>query len=176
MMIDGLELPEVPRAWFVRPDGFDASGTIHGLTHTLRVWVHAQEIAREVALSPWQVEALHHAALWHDIGRVGDHPDYYHGARSTGRAIGLGLHEGLPELVREAAFLAVTHHCGDERYADRALAYTPDPDAFGAVFRVLKDADALDRVRLGGVDTSYLHYPQTRLHVAHAWDFLREIP
>jgi hypothetical protein len=175
MAIDGLWLPDVPRAWFVRPDGVDASDTIHGRGHTLRVWVHAQELASELLLAPWQAEALHYAALWHDIGRVNDHADYYHGARGAGRVIGLGLHEGLEPLVREAALFAVTHHCGSEEHAERSLAYTPDPAGVGIVFRVLWDADALDLVRLGNLDPHRLRHPQSRARVTRALDLLGEI-
>ena len=44
------------------------------------------------------------------------------------------------------------------------------------VFRVLKDADALDRVRLGDLDPSYLRYEVSRESVDRAWELLREIP
>ena len=79
-------------AWFLRPDGHDASRTIHGVRHTLRVWVHAMELASALGFENWQREALHHAAIWHDIGRTHDGADYYHGAKSAGRVVGMGLH------------------------------------------------------------------------------------
>ena len=176
MIVEGLTLPDVPRAWFVRPNGFDASGTVHGLAHTLRVWVHAQALAQTLGLRLWQMEALHHAALWHDIGRVDDNTDYYHGARSAGRVIGLGLHEGLAADVREAALFSCTHHCGSERHAERALLATPAPAGYRAVFRVLKDADALDRVRIHDLDPDQLRHDESRARVPRALELLARLP
>ena len=40
----------------------------------------------------------------------------------------------------------------------------------------LKDADALDRVGLGDLDESYLHFPSSRHLVEHAITVLNEIP
>lgn len=168
-------LPQVPAEWFVRPDGFDASQTIHGIAHTQRVWVHAQEIAEDLSLSQNEVEALHCAALWHDIGRTNDHADYYHGAKSAGRVIGLGLHRPLGDDVREMALYAVTHHSGDEAHAERGVAWTSDPAATLRVIRVLKDADALDRVRLGGLDVSYLRFEVSGQRIERAWNLLHSI-
>ena len=44
------------------------------------------------------------------------------------------------------------------------------------VFRALKDADALDRVRLGDLDTSYLRFASSLLRVDIAWQLLEEFP
>ncbi len=170
-----LALPDIPGEWFVRIDGTDHSAGIHGCGHTLRVWTHATELARELGLPQWQSEAIHYAALWHDIGRIDDGADYYHGARSGGRAVGLGLHDGLDPIVVEAAVFAVTHHCGSEEHAESALKYQLDPEGFSNVFRVLKDADALDRVRLGDLDARYLRFPQSHRRIERAWELLEEI-
>jgi len=79
-------------AWFVRPNGYDASRTIHGVGHTSRVLVHALDLSDALDLSTWERDALGFAALWHDIGRTNDGVDYYHGAKSAGKAVALGLH------------------------------------------------------------------------------------
>lgn len=42
----GLSMPDA--AWFLRPDGRDGSGTIHGIGHTHRVMIHAAELADEL--------------------------------------------------------------------------------------------------------------------------------
>lgn len=83
-MAPGLDIDS---AWFVRPDGRDASRTIHGVGHAARVRVHASEIAAALDLDAWEREVLDYAALWHDIGRTNDGADYYHGAKSAGRTI-----------------------------------------------------------------------------------------
>ncbi|MDO8950557.1 MAG: HD domain-containing protein [Actinomycetota bacterium] len=170
-----MNLPTIPASWFLRLDGIDHSGGIHGRGHALRVWVHATELADEVGLPAWQREAVHYAALWHDIGRIDDGADYYHGARSGGRVLGLGLHEALDPIIAEAAIFAVTHHCGSEHHAELALPHQLDPEGFGTVFRILKDADALDRVRLGDLQERFLRFPQSRTRIERAWVLLDEV-
>ncbi len=113
-------LPSPDPRWFIRPDGKDASRTIHGVTHTLRVMIHAVEIAEGLRVAAWEREAVVLAALWHDIGRTHDGGDYYHGAKSAGKVVGLGLHAGHPQPLVEVALYAATHHSGDERHAERA--------------------------------------------------------
>lgn len=169
------DLPRIPTAWFMRPNGIDGSRGIHGVSHTLRVWVHATAIAAELAMAEWEREAVRLAALWHDIGRTDDDADYYHGAKSAGKVVGLGLHTYTDPIVREVALFAVTHHSGSEEHAESGALWTPNADATLRVFRVLKDADALDRVRLGDLDDSYLRTAAAQLRVDRAYELLREI-
>lgn len=177
-------------AWFVRPNGYDASRTIHGVGHTSRVLVHALDLADALDLATWERDALACAALWHDIGRTTDGVDYYHGAKSAGKAVALGLHCNVAPQVYETALYAITHHCGSQKYGESAASFVTYPvqsagdplfelvDAESAlrVFRLLKDADALDRVRLGDLDTSYLRYDVSRTRVDRARELLLEIP
>lgn len=162
----------VDRDWFTRPDGTDASATIHGIGHTVRVLAHAIEIAEAVGAPEWEREAVTLAALWHDIGRTNDGADYYHGAKSAGKVVGLGLQVGLEDRVREAALFAVTHHSGSERHAQQDGARHREGESILRVFRILKDADALDRVRLGDLDTSYLRFHASLERVDVAWELL----
>lgn len=177
-------------AWFVRPNGYDASRTIHGVGHTSRVLVHALDLADALDLATWERDALACAALWHDIGRTNDGVDYYHGAKSAGKAVALGLHVNVSPQVSETALYAITHHCGSEEHGERAAyhvgywslgagdaTYEPvEAESALRVFRLLKDADALDRVRLGDLDVSHLRYDVSRTRVDRAWELLREIP
>jgi hypothetical protein len=91
--------------------------------------------------------------------------------------VGLGLHLELDELVREVALFSVTHHSGDEKYAAPGARYLPEPEMSLDVFRALKDADALDRVRLGpyDLDPSYLRFPVSHERIEIAWELLGEI-
>ena len=169
-------LPQPDPAWFCRPDGRDGSTGIHGLGHTTRVMVHAHEIADELRVSVLERESVLLAALWHDIGRTHDGADYYHGAKSAGKAVGLGLHAGVDARILELALHAITHHSGDERHGEKASRYLFDQEAALRVFRILKDADALDRVRLGDLDVSYLRFPSSQLRVERAWELLKSVP
>jgi HD superfamily phosphodiesterase len=172
-------LAAVPRpdpAWFLRPDGTDGSPGIHGVGHTVRVLVHAVEIAEALGAVGWERDSVVLAALWHDIGRTDDGADYYHGAKSAGKAVGLGLHRGVDARVLETALHAVTHHSGSEPHGERAARWLPEPDAALRVFRILKDADGLDRVRLGDLDPSYLRLEPSRRRVERASQLLRLFP
>ena len=175
--------------WFVRPSGDDASRSIHGVGHTSRVLIHALDLADALDVSEWEREALACAALWHDIGRTHDGVDYYHGAKSAGKAVALGLHSTIAPMVYETALFAITHHCGSEPHAELAASEVryrvPDveirfervePESALRVFRLLKDADALDRVRLGDLDTRYLRYDASRKRVERAHELLLSIP
>ena len=182
--------PAPDPAWFRRASGYDASASIHGLGHTRRVMIHARAIAQAEGFLAWEQEALFRAALWHDIGRTDDSADYYHGAKSAGKVLALGLHQGLEPLVYETALFAVTHHSGSEAHGERAARrlefFQPQGESFRRVlipgdsalrvFQALKDADALDRVRLGDLDKSYLRFPSSRKRVDLASALLDEIP
>lgn len=178
MEFDGTvpPLPRLDRGHFDRPDGTNGFNTIHGRSHTLRVWIHATEIAEQLGVSSAEREALHHAALWHDIGRTHDGADYYHGAKSAGKVIGRRLHEGVDGPVLDMALAAVTHHSGSEEHGERAMAWAAEPIMALRVFRILKDADGLDRVRLGDLDPSYLRLDVSRRRIDRAWELLVELP
>ena len=182
--------PSPDPTWFRRASGCDASESIHGLGHTRRVMIHARAIAQAEGFLAWEQEAVFRAALWHDIGRTDDSADYYHGAKSAGKVLALGLHQGLEPQVYETALFAVTHHSGSEPHGERAARrlqfFQPKGESFRRVlipvdsalrvFRALKDADALDRVRLGDLDESYLRFPSSRERVDLASALLDELP
>ena len=169
-------LPAPDPRWFLRPDGRDGSPGIHGVGHTLRVLIHAVELGEALGIPPWETEAVRAAALWHDIGRTDDGADYYHGAKSAGKVVGLGLYRRLPPHVAQTALYAVTHHSGSEEHGLRAGQRMPEPGSALRVFRILKDADGLDRVRLGDLDPSYLRLPPSPSRVARARELLRHLP
>ncbi len=172
------DIPSPGRAWFLRPDGRDASESIHGVGHTRRVTALALTLSDRLGVEPWQREAVLRAALWHDIGRTHDGGDHLHGGKSAGKAIGLGLHRGLEGRVVEAALHAVSFHCTEDRYGEESAARLDDPGAGLLVFQVLKDADALDRVRFGPgrLDLRQLRLGPSRALVGDAWGLLEVLP
>jgi HD superfamily phosphodiesterase len=162
-------------AWFVRSHGEDGSSLIHGVGHARRVTAHAFELAMALRLPAWQVEAARLAGLWHDIGREHDGGDYFHGARSAGKVIGLGLHRGVAPATLEVALLAVTFHNVPDSWGERAAGEASDRTSALAVFRVLKDADALDRVRFGprGLDPTLLRFKESHARIERAVELVR---
>ena len=164
------QAPDVPQDWFVR------ESTLHGVSHTQRVHIHAQRLTRELGWTDADTGLVLAAALWHDIGRTHDAFDPSHGAGSAARAVGLGLTGALaPADAGVVLFAIVCHSLPDEVaeeevwrwHAGGAAAGEPrltEPERALRILRLLKDADALDRVRLApweGADPAQLRHPET---------------
>ena len=152
--------PHVDANWFAHVS------VVHGVSHTQRVHVHVQRLAGALGWGAGDTDLALCAALWHDIGRLDDGIDPEHGARSVARIEHLGLSRALTPAEKRIVHFAVRYH----PLPDNALADTEEtlwPDAVRAVrvLWLLKDADALDRVRLGwgeAADPQMLRHEETR--------------
>jgi HD superfamily phosphodiesterase len=146
--------PEVPDEWFSRPGSH-----LHGAGHTKRVHVHAQRLLEELRWSTADAGLVLCAALWHDIGRTGDGVEPDHGRLSAGRADDLGLTAALTPSDADIVRFAILRHSLPDRGAPELAADVTagegrarrlaEPERALRVLWLLKDADALDRVRLG---------------------------
>ena len=165
---------EVPDSWFAR------RSWLHGVRHTQRVHIHAQRLVHAAQGSEGDARVVLAAALWHDIGRVNDSWDPRHGALSVARAKRCGLHRTLCPTEATLALFAVRYHCRSDARGLRRAAAQDDPERARRILRLLKDADALDRVRLGGglyeIDSTSLRHPCTRDMMDFAWDLYRAMP
>jgi HD superfamily phosphodiesterase len=145
--------PDVAQDWFRR------YSRLHGVTHTQRVHVHAQRLLEHLAWNEADRELVLRAALWHDVGRCGDGVEPGHGASSVEQA---DEKDRLADLVAEEAavvrFAILRHSLRDSGApglaAELAASGDParrlaEPERALRVLWLLKDADALDRVRLG---------------------------
>ena len=147
------------------PELFTHASTLHGQGHVARVMVHA---FRLLAATGWAEEAprLWAAVYLHDIARTHDGRCYRHGADAMAKF------ETRPELrslftqggVAGDDYVqihtAVVHHCRLQEL-DRAHPHW-------RLTSLLKDADGLDRVRLGDLDPQYLRNPEAREMVGFA--------
>jgi HD superfamily phosphodiesterase len=151
--------PRVPEEWFARPS------RLHGVTHTQRVHVHVQRLTAALGRHGGDAALALRAALWHDIGRTHDGVDDAHGARSAARAERLGLNRGLAPADGEAVLFAVRFHSLPDHAARASAgdASLPGDERALRVLWLLKDADALDRVRLGEqADPDVLRHDEAR--------------
>jgi HD superfamily phosphodiesterase len=147
------------RAPVVREDWFRRWSSLHGVRHTQRVHIHAQRLTEELEWPAEDRELVLAAAMWHDIGRLGDGVEPGHGAGSVQRSDELRLLATLPhEDASIVRFAILRHSLPDEGALEHAeglaAAGDPerrldDPERAYQVLRLLKDADALDRIRLG---------------------------
>jgi hypothetical protein len=152
-------------AEMVPPPGlFLHESGLHGQAHVARVLVHAFRIV--AATGHLEETARLWAAVYlHDIARVHDGRSRRHGADAWVRLAGLRdvqalfARGGVREEDYPAIRAAVTWHSDGE----------PLPDhPHRRLVSLLKDADGLDRVRLGDLDPNYLRLPESRKMVAFA--------
>jgi hypothetical protein len=168
---------EVPAKWFMH------RSWLHGVSHTQRVHIHAQRLVRELHWTEADARVVLSAALWHDIGRINDGWDPRHGARSAARVVKLGLQESLPDADARLALFAIRYHCRSDGRGTRRAADQHDPERALCVLQLLKDADALDRVRLAPpgagaweVDSSTLRHRCTPAMIDFAVELLDALP
>lgn len=127
----------------------------HNAEHTLRVLFDALLLVQVqgIALTKKESHQLCDAILYHDIGRTNDDVDDSHGAKS--RDI---YYDTAPDCNSATAFL-IEYHCLDDRkaLADLKVSNIRDKERVWLLYTILKDADALDRVRFGmrAVDPKY---------------------
>lgn len=127
----------------------------HDAEHTLRVLFDALLLVQVqgIALTKKESHQLCDAILYHDIGRTNDDVDDSHGAKS--RDI---YYDAASDRNSATAFL-IEYHCLDDRkaLADLKVSNIRNKERVWLLYTILKDADALDRVRFGmrAVDPKY---------------------
>ena len=175
---------EDARAWAGRaaaaPAGwFSRASWMHGVHHTQRVHIHAQRLVRALRWPDDDGAIVLSAALWHDIGRINDDWDPRHGALSVTRVVELGLHESLATADAKLALFAIRYHCRSDERGKLCAADEDDPQRSLRILWLLKDADALDRVRFGGggaIASTALRHPCTIAMVEFAEELLHAVP
>jgi putative nucleotidyltransferase with HDIG domain len=140
-------------AKFIDPKLFRDPNGIHGICHTTRVLVLVLKIAELMGQSK-ENDILAASAIYHDIGRTHDGKDYTHGTKSVEKLKSIGFpsvntmhisQEDLPYVQ----FLIESHAMEDEDGLKIMSEYKIDPIRAVCLFNMFKDADGLDRIRLG---------------------------
>jgi len=160
-------------------DSFDSNlfnhpESIHGVTHMKRVLMHCLSLAHQMNLDESDTRVLCLCALWHDIGRVHDEEDTTHGdlgfekvqknnlIKQSG-TLDLRVSKVLSKDDIMCIEFVVRHHCRSDK-ANEHLLTTQTPDhlheRLDVLWKVFKDADALDRVRIRDLDPHYLRFEQ----------------
>jgi hypothetical protein len=137
-----------------QPSLFWHASTLHGQAHVSRVMIHAFRLIEATGESPF-APALWAAVYLHDIARRHDGLCHRHGADAWARLAGLPdvreLFErgGVEQSDYAAIQAAVTQHCRGE---------VAPAHPHRELVALLKDADALDRVRLGDLNPAFLRH------------------
>lgn len=131
---------------------------LHGMGHEIRVmfWVLviAEEVKRSgISISDQEITAALYAAFIHDLRRSRDYPEEKHGQASAD-AFRAHLKSRLDPILLERCLEAVRVH-----------SLSKDPEDDDILWKILKDADALDRGRFAppnsdkGCQSRYFRLP-----------------
>ena len=148
-----LTCPVTPNWEVYRPPAqcFLGSSTgLHGLGHLARVLVWANQLALHMQEDGIEVdrEAVRWAATLHDVRRIADGPEPEHGTRCSSW---LQNRDFEPLIGVSSNRLARIAYCCYWHVPRDDMAPSMTPELI-----CLKDADALDRVRLNGPDVRQL--------------------
>lgn len=132
---------ETNESWLVH------KSELHGVAHMTRVFILQELICEQLVSEGAKIDrkAVRFAAMAHDVGRVNDGTDPDHGRRSA-EWMKRHLAEFMTPETIDLATYAVHWHVPPDHSAP---VMTPE-------LMALKDADGLDRVRLGDLDVDYL--------------------
>ncbi len=121
----------------------------HGITHNERVALFSFYLAEKLGLNDKDLKIALYGAIYHDIGRHNDLTDDYHGLESAKKLHKLNLNLTEDEMNCLKA-IVTAHSVDDEEFYE--IAYenkVQDYERCETLFKILKDSDGLDRVRLG---------------------------
>jgi hypothetical protein len=154
------------------PADFAHASRTHGQGHVARVMVHAFRLIEATGLVD-EGSRLWGAVYLHDLARTHDGFCEVHGMHAVMRVnestdlqerlIAHGVQSDDPSML-----LAVMMHC----LPDDHSAYGGKP--IWPLLALLKDADALDRVRFGDLEPSYLRHEATKAMVGFAQDLYNQ--
>lgn len=145
---------------------------MHGLGHIERTILQGGFCAMEEGLDRSDTALLLLACSYHDVGRQDDWVDDLHGWRSAQR---IGAITGRTGEDLKLLQGAVDAHSRKEAVLRETVAGYHPADLNRAVrlAQLLKDADGLDRVRLGDLDPRYLRRETSRSRAGLAFEVYR---
>lgn len=145
---------------------------MHGLGHIERTILQGGFCAMEEGLDRPDTQLLLLACSYHDVGRQNDWVDDLHGHRSAQRIGEITGRTGEDLKLLQGAVDA--HSRREPALRPTVEGYAPaDLDRAIALAQLLKDADGLDRVRLGDLDPSYLRRASSRQRADLALEVFR---
>lgn len=131
----------------LKPEYFDHPGWLHGSGHVYRVMYHALKLGRMLNYVH-ETKLAFFAAYIHDMSRLHDGRCSEHGQRAADSKLPLFIplfkRNGMKDEDIPYIYTAVAMHCLNSEL--------PETDPHFAVTALLKDADALDRIRISTND------------------------
>ncbi len=123
---------------------------VHGIEHTSRVTFLATILAKMDVLDEHTKKLLITAARLYDIGRIDDRESKEHGAYGKEKIEQEGLLDGFSRSDKKIIEFVVEQHSLSREENEEAISKLPawQRSKYQIVLNYLKDADALDRVRI----------------------------
>lgn len=148
---------------------------IHAMAHCERVLLHALSMGYELMPDNLHaISALAHASIFHDTRRLDEYLDTGHGARAAVYYTQYAAGHADVDFDERAQYM-MRYHDLDDTTGIAAIearwgADTPEGREAKLLYAIFKDADALDRWRLGslGLDSKYLRTEAARNRVQYA--------
>ena len=151
----------------------DNGTQIHGINHIVRTLFNVYAIATLENVSPRDLKVIAAAARLHDNARIADGEDQLHGYLSAINAREMLSHSDdySKEEIDEICFI-IEEHCLSRETNNMDLEELPESlrENYGYCLNILKDADKLDRVRIGDLDPSKLSTQSSKRLIAVAHD------
>lgn len=147
----------------------------HTKTHCARVLLLVLILGHQKDLSEEEKEALAMAAVFHDSRRLDDGIDKGHGSRAAEYYKDFCRQHDLP--YDEQTYTIIYYHDQDDSLGLSEIKNSSSLSARAVLlYQIFKDADALDRFRLGpdGLDVKFLRTEEARQLVDFAKDLLRK--
>ena len=146
---------------FIMPDSL-----FHAAPHCERVLLYALIIGEKIlGNNPEALETLAHAAIFHDTRRLDDYLDTGHGARGAVHYEQQCREDSSLKFHPESVYL-MRYHDLDDEIGIKAISshFSQGKELPLTLYSIFKDADALDRWRLGprGLDPRYLRTKEAR--------------
>lgn len=128
---------------------------IHGQGHIERVILLSLLLSFYYKLNKNDTDILRYAASLHDTKRVDDSYDTEHGYRAALYSIDYAKIDECDKNILQAVLAT---HSRSDKDMDKTIEefFVKDMDRASYLSKLFKDADALDRVRLGDLDQKYL--------------------
>ncbi len=140
---------------------------VHGPGHIERTMLQGGFCAMAEALDEEDTRLVLEACSYHDVGRINDWADPLHGERAVPKLAALTHRDGEALNMLQAAVDA--HSRRDNVLEATVQGYHPaDYPRALRLAQLLKDADGLDRVRLGDLNAHYLRREASRARVGLA--------
>lgn len=144
---------------------FDYESEIHGRLHSARVLIHTLFLSKMKGLSVADRNVLCNAALWHDTGRKNDNYCEEHGysGYTNYKNDCMSASEKPDDIV---SFL-IKYHSRSDADGYKEISTNPilkaQKERVTMLYNIFKDADALERVRLGirDLDVNQLRCPES---------------